>query len=156
MKSISILAAILATGALSAQGRPDELSARVILFGENTQTSSVQMGPGASDQANRQTGPGIRIMGQLGDESRWNWELGGRFSSSAHMVTNRDIATPPATPNILTATQVKVNYSYWLLGAAYMLPLGSAADLGLHLEGRGETINPQGPILHDQWRVGLH
>ena len=155
MKSISILAAILATGALSAQGRTDELSARVVLFGENTQTSSVQMGPGASDQANRQTGPGIRIMGQLGDESRWNWELGGRFSSSAHMVTNRDIATPPATPNILNATQVKINYSYWLLGAAYMLPLGPAADLGLHLEGRGETINPKGQYSTTNGGAGL-
>jgi hypothetical protein len=144
VKSISILAAILATGALSAQGQATDLNARVILFGEAIQTSGILLGPGAEDKANYQTAPGIRLMGRLDDDSRWNWELGGRFPSTAKMVTNRDIAIPPATPNVLNVSQVKVYYSYWTVGAAYLLPLGTAADLGFHLEGRAETINPKG------------
>lgn len=143
MKSLSILAAILATGALCAQERPTELNARVILFGESTQTSAVELGLGVKDQAAAQTGAGIRLMGQVTDDSRWFWELSGRFSSSAHMVTNRDISSvPPA--NILDATKVKIRYSYWSAGAGYLLPLGPSVDFGMHLEGRAETINPEG------------
>ena len=142
MKSLSILAAILATGALCAQESAEPLNARVILFGETTQTSSILLGQGVKDQAGYQTGAGIRFMGQI-DDSRWYWEVGGRFDSSAHMVTNRDISSAPPA-NVLDATQTKIHYSYWSIGGAYLVPLGSAVDLGLHLEGRGETINPKG------------
>jgi hypothetical protein len=140
VKSFSILMALLVAGSLSAQQRINDVSARVILFGETTQTSSIQLAPGVKDQANYQTGPGIRLMGQLDSDSRWNWELAGRFSSSAHMVTNRDIGGG----NVLDVTQTKINYSYWSVGAGYLLPLGPAVDFGMHLEGRNETINPKG------------
>jgi hypothetical protein len=132
--------ALLVAGSLSAQQRTNDVSARVILFGETTQTSGIQLAPGVKDQANYQTGPGIRLMGQLDSDSRWNWELAGRFSSSAHMVTNRDIGGG----NVLDVTQTKINYSYWSVGAGYLLPLGPAADFGMHIEGRNETINPKG------------
>jgi hypothetical protein len=143
VKSYCIPMALLVAGTLSAQQKTNDLSARVILFGETTQTSGVQLGPGAKDQANYQTGPGIRLMGQLDSDSRWNWELAGRFSSSAHMVTDRDISLAPPV-NVLNATQTKINYSYWSVGAGYLLPLGAAADFGMHVEGRNETINPKG------------
>jgi len=143
VKSLSILAAILTTGALCAQGRSEDLSARVILFGEAIQTSGVLLGQGVKDQANVQTGPGIRLMGRTSDDSNWFWELAGRFQSSAHMVTNRDISTAPPA-NVLDATKVKIYYSYWSVGAGYLFPLGPAADFGVHVEGRGETINPKG------------
>ncbi|MEI6472113.1 MAG: hypothetical protein WCO20_05670 [Holophagaceae bacterium] len=143
MKSLSILMAILVAGALSAQESANNLNARIIIFGESIQTRGVQLGPGVEDQADRQTGPGLRLMGRFADDSRWNWELAGRFQSAARMVTNRDIAAvPPA--NILNATRVKVDYSYWSVGAGYLLPLGNSVDFGMHLEGRAETINPKG------------
>ena len=148
MKSISILAAILATGALSAQDSANNLNARVILFGESIQTRGILLGQGVEDKADRQTGPGLRVMGRFAEGSRWNWELAGRFQSSARMVTNRVINAPPYTPenpaNVLDATKVKVDYSYWSVGAGYVLPLGDNVDFGLHLEGRAETINPKG------------
>lgn len=144
MKAISILAAILATGALSAQVKPNDISASLVLFGETIQTRPILLATGVEDQADRQTGIGFRFMFAVTDDSRWNCELAGRFSSSANMVTNRDISTPPATVNVLDVTKVKVEYSYWSVGAGYLLPLGTAADLGFHLEGRNETINPKG------------
>jgi hypothetical protein len=143
VKSIRILMALLVTGALSAQARPDDANARVILFAEAIQTSGVQLAPGVKDQANIQTGPGLRIMGQVASESPWYWELAGRFQSSSAMVTNRDISAT-ATPNVLNVTRTKVHYSYWSIGAGYLMPLGPVAELGFHLEGRGETINPNG------------
>ena len=144
MKSMSILLTLLvAVGSLAAQGRDEEANARVILFAEASQTSSLLLAQGVKDQANFQTGPGLRIMGQTSQGSPWWWELAGRFQSSARMITNRDISpTPPA--NVLNVTKTKVYYSYWSLGAGYLIPLGSVADFGLHLEGRGETINPKG------------
>jgi hypothetical protein len=152
VKSLSILAAALATGALCAQESADSLNASVILFGETIQTSGVLLGQGVKDQAGYQTGPGIRIIGQI-DESHWYWEVGGRFESSARMVTNRDISSTPP-PNVLDATQTKIHYSYWSLGGAYLLPLGNAVDLGFHLEGRGETINPKGQYSTTAGGVG--
>mgnify|MGYP001342179048 CR=1 FL=1 len=143
MKFMSIPVAMLVAGALSAQGISSDLNARVIVFGESTQTAGILLGQGIKDQAGYQTGAGIRIMGQVAQDSPWFWELAGRFSSSARMVTNRDISsTPPA--NVLDVTKTKVQYSYWSIGAAYLLPLGTMVDLGCHLDGRGETINPKG------------
>lgn len=152
MKSISILVALLATAALAAQEDQGPLNARVVVFGETIQTSGVLLGQGVKDQAGYQTGAGIRLVGQI-DESRWYWEVGGRFDSSARMETNRDISSTPP-PNVLDATQTKIHYSYWSIGGAYLLPLGSAVDLGLHLEGRGETINPRGQFSTTNGGVG--
>lgn len=143
MKSFSILMALLVSGSLSAQGRSGEANARVILFGEAVQTRGILLGQGVKDQANVQTGPGIRFMGQTSPDSPWYWELAGRFQSSARMVTNRDISSAPPA-NVLDVTKVRVDYSYWSVGAGYLIPMGSAADFGIHLEGRAETINPKG------------
>ena len=143
MKPRSILIALLVAGGLAAQQPSDGPMARVILFGESIQTRSILLGPGIQDQADRQAGPGIRLMGQFVADSPWVWELSGRFQSSARMATDRDIMVP-SSPNILDARGVKVYYSYWSVGAGYLLPLSHAVDLGLHLEGRAETINPKG------------
>ncbi len=148
MKPQSILMAMLVVGALSAQDSANNLNARVILFGESIQTRGILLGQGVEDQADRQTGPGLRVMGRFAEGSRWNWELAGRFQSSARMVTNRVINLPPYTAgnpaNVLDATKVKVDYSYWSVGAGYVLPVGDSVDFGVHLEGRAETINPKG------------
>ena len=143
MKSLSILMALLVAGSLAAQGRVETGNGRVILFGEAIQTAGVMLGPGVKDQATWQTGAGLRLMGQFDIDSPWYWELAGRFSSTAYMVTNRDIASAPPA-NVLDATKIRVQYSYWSFGAGYLLPIGPALDFGIHLEGRGETINPKG------------
>ena len=83
MKPQRILMAMLVVGALSAQDSSSGLSPRVLLFGESIQTRGIQLGPNAEDKANRQTGPGIRIMSRFADDSPWNWELAARFQSSA-------------------------------------------------------------------------
>lgn len=134
---------LLATGLLSAQIHINGAIARVVLFGEAIQTSDILLGQGVKDRANFQTGVGLRLMGQVALDSPWYFELSGRFPSSAHMVTNRDISSNPP-PNVLDATKIKIFYSYLSLGAGYLAPLGSAVDLGIHLEGRSETINPRG------------
>jgi hypothetical protein len=143
VKALSILTAILVTGSLLAQSRTDGPSARVLLFAESIQTRSILLGQGIEDQADRQAAPGVRFMGQFAAESPWVWELSGRFQSSAHMATDRDIMIP-SSPNILDARGVKIHYSYWSVGAGYLLPLSHSVDLGFHLEGRAETINPKG------------
>lgn len=135
--------ALVVSGTLCAQSTESKVSARVILFGEAIQTRSILLAQGISDQANFQTGPGIRLMGQITYDSPWCWELAGRFASKAYMVTNRDVATTPPA-NVLNMSNVRIEYSYWSVGAGYLLPLGQTADFGLHLEGRNETINPKG------------
>jgi hypothetical protein len=135
--------ALVVSGTLSAQITDSKVNARVILFGEAIQTRSILLAQGVTDQANFQTGPGIRLMGQTTFDSPWYWELAGRFSSKAYMVTNRDIATTPPA-NVLNMSKVRIEYSYWSVGAGYLFPLGQAVDFGLHLEGRDETINPKG------------
>lgn len=146
MKYFSLMTLTLAAAALSAQEVSPDLRTRVILFEESVQTRGILLAQGVSDQADRQAGTGLRLMGALGEESRWYWELAGRFPSSARMVTNHDIATVPPANN-LDATGVKIYYSYWSAGAGYLLPLGPSVDLGLHLEGRAETINPKGTYV---------
>jgi hypothetical protein len=143
VKFFSILTALVVSGTLSAQITESKVNARVILFGEAIQTGSILLAPGVKDQAGYQTGPGIRLMGQTTYDSPWYWELAGRFSSKASMVTNRDIATAPPT-NVLNMTKVRIEYSYWSVGVGYLIPLGQAVDFGIHLEGRDETINPKG------------
>lgn len=152
MKVKHILMTLLVAGSLSAQERED-LNARVILFAEAIQTRGILLANGVKDQANWQTGPGIRLMGQTSMDSPWCWEVAGRFLSNAHMVTNRDISTT-APANVLDVTKTKIRYGYWSLGAGYLIPLGQAADFGVHLEGRGETINPQGNYSTTSGGVG--
>ena len=140
MNSLSIVMALLVSGSIFAQQSTNGVNARVILFGESVPTSGILLASGLKDQASYQTGPGIRLMGQFDSDSPWVWELAGRFSSSAHMTTNRDVGSG----NVVDVTKIKINYSYWSVGAGYLLPIGPAVDFGMHLEGRNETINPKG------------
>jgi len=142
VKFANALMAMLVAGSLSAQST-DDINGRVILFGEAVQTRGILLASGVTDQANFQTGPGIRFMGQTTQDSWWYWEVAGRFLSSASMVTNRNIPTSSGEV-ALDMTKTKIRYGYWSLGAAYLIPLGQAVDFGLHVEGRGETINPEG------------
>ena len=76
MKSFSILMALLVAGSLSAQQRTNDVNARVILFGESVQTSGILLSQGVKDQANYQTGPGIRLMGYGATRPVFVLELG--------------------------------------------------------------------------------
>lgn len=143
MRPRSILIAFLVAGGLAAQQSSDGPMVQAMVFEESIQTRSILLGQGIEDQADRQAGTGIRLLGQFVADSPWVWELSGRFPSSARMTTDRDIMVP-SSPNILNAQGVKIYYSYWSVGGGYLVPLGTSADLGLHLESRAETINPKG------------
>ena len=143
MKALIFLLAIALSIPLSAQGRVTEGVGRILLFGEAIQTQGILLGQGIKDQADRQTGFGLRLQLNMAGESPWFGELSARFQSGAAMSTNRDISSvPPA--NILNVTKVQVDYSYWAVGAAYLIPLGASGGFGVHIEGRAETINPKG------------
>lgn len=143
MKPIRTLAALLLPALLGAQAPSREAIGTLVVFGEVVQTREILLAPGIGDQAARQTGPGLRLLGRIEDHPRWQWELVARFQNSERMVTHHDIASAPPA-NILDVTQVKVDYSYYGAGAGYLMPLSPATDLGFHLELRAETINPKG------------
>ena len=143
MKPVRTLAAFLLPALLGAQAPTREDPGTLLLFGEVVQTRSILLAPGIGDQAPRQTGPGLRLLGRVQDHPRWHWELVARLQNSERMVTHHDIASAPPA-NILDVRQVKVDYSYYGVGAGYLLPLSAATDLGFHLEVRAETINPKG------------
>lgn len=143
MKASNVLLALSLALPLSAQGRGTEGVGRIILFGEVIQTQGILLGQGIRDQADRQVGPGLRLQVSSSWDSRWFAELSARFQSGTAMATNHDISlVPPA--NILDVTKVQVDYSYWAVGAAYLIPMGASGGFGVHLEGRAETINPKG------------
>ena len=140
---VTMTAALLAGSLLVAQADDAKGRGRILVFGELNQTEPILLGAGVKDQPERQAAPGIRVMGAVTENGRWFYELAWRFDSAARMTTNRDISsTPPA--NVLDVTKTKVHYTYWSVGAAYLMPLGEHVTLGFHLEGRGETINPKG------------
>lgn len=136
MKIVNILGAMLVAGTLSAQ-EVGNLDARIQLFADMMRprqftyynlTSDVKTQPGT------QVGIGFRVLGELPYTTGWYYELGGRFDSSSNL--NLSDAT-------VNTTDIKVRYSYWSAGVAYLWHSGPVA-FGLHLEGRGEAISLQG------------
>lgn len=140
MKIAPVLAALLAAGALSAQENAN-LDARIQVFADVTQPRSFSYYNITSDvktEAGRQIGVGFRILGELPYTTGWYYELGGRFDSSS------TLGLRDAT---VDATDVKMRYSYWSAGFAYLWTKGPAS-FGLHLEGRGEAVSLQGEQFH--------
>ncbi len=140
---VTMTAALLAGSLLVAQADDAKGRGRILVFGEVIQTEPILLGQGVKDQPERQGAPGIRVMGAVTESGRWCYEVAWRFDSAAHMTTNRDISSAPPA-NVLDVTKTKVHYTYWSVGAAYLLPLGERVTLGFHREGRAETINPKG------------
>ncbi len=142
MKKISILAALLVVGSLSAQDSPSKMDARVMVFGEVMRPAKLSVDTGAStvaDQPEFQMGLGLRFMGEIVNAPRWYYELGGRFESSSRFSTNG------GTPH-LDLTKLQINYSYWVLGGGYLVPMGGQWSFGSHIELRGERIEVSGRV----------
>ena len=138
MKISSILMITLAAGALAAQDAP-KLDGRIQLFAELYRPAQivVAQSPGdIKDQPGRQTGVGLRFMGEVASHPGWYYELGGMLDASSTFSISM--------PGVIDLTDVKVTDSYWSLGAAYMGRIGEHLTLGAHLEGRGEYLRVQG------------
>lgn len=134
MKTLCTLA--LAACSLAAQ-EVGALDARIQAYGELTRPTAFNLTSAttpASDQADRQLGFGLRLLGELPYTNGWYYELGGRFDSSSKLGYN-SVA--------MDNTHVTVAYSYWSAGAAYLWSMGPAT-LGAHAEARGEAIRIEG------------
>lgn len=141
MKTLSTLALALAACTLSAQ-EVGALDARIQAYAELTRPSAFNLssaGAPVTDQADRQAGFGLRLLGELPFTNGWYYELGGRFDSSSRLGYNTAA---------MNNTDVTVSYSYWSAGAAYLWNLGPAT-LGAHAEARGEAIRLQGTQFKD-------
>ncbi len=137
MKIVPVLAALLVVGSLSAQ-ETGNLDARIQVFADVTQPRKFTYynvnNSDVKTEAERQVGVGFRILGELPYTTGWYYELGGRFDSSSNLQLK---------DTRVDTTDVKVRYSYWSAGLAYLWNAGPVA-FGLHLEGRGEALSLQG------------
>jgi len=140
VKSPSILILALAAGALGAQDAP-KLDGRIQLFAELTRPAEITVAlPDVKDQPKRQTGLGLRFLGEVSSYPGWYYEFGGMFDTSSNFTSSGAVGDN---------TGVKVSESYWSLGAAYMATLGEQLTLGAHLEGRGEAIRVTGASVEN-------
>ena len=146
MKISSILVLTLSAGTLVAQERGIELDSRVQLFGEMSRPVAITVVNSPAqiqDEPLRQTGLGIRFMGELASFPHFYYELGGKTASSSNFTLNG----PIGAGNSLNLTGVKVTESYWSLGTAYLMHPVPALSLGAHLEARGEALCAQGNVV---------
>jgi len=124
VKISSILIMALAAGSLGAQDAA-ALDGRFQVFVQQDRPSSIVIAqtPGnVTDQPKVQTGVGVRFMGELASAPGFYYELGGMLDAVSYFTFN----------------------DYWSLGAAYMAKFGEATTLGVHVEGRGESLRVQG------------
>lgn len=136
MKTLSLLAALVAATSLSAQETADTQEARLMLFVDLVRPMTLTVGSGVTDQPGNQIGGGLRFMGQVRPASRWFYELAGRPETSSNFSNIPSIGAD--------FSQVKVTYSYFSLGGGYLLPLSKNVDLGFHMEARSENVRVQG------------
>ena len=155
MNISNILIMGLAAGALGAQEAP-KLDGRVQLFAEISRPAQITVAqpspsPDLKDQPKRQTGLGIRFLGEVAAHPGWYYELGGMFNTSSKFTFNGQTAT-----GNLDLTNLKVTESYWSLGAAYMGRSGENLTWGAHLEGRGEYLRANGPVTYQSNTTNLN
>jgi len=139
VKTLSVLAAVLAVTGLSAQDASGSQEARLLLFGELVRPQKLDVGTGITDQASNQMGGGLRFMGQIKPGTHWFYELAGRLESSSNLSNIPGVG--------LDNSKVKVTWSYFSMGGGYLAPLGNNVDLGFHLEARSENIRIQGTTV---------
>jgi len=145
VKTSSILIMVLAAGTLSAQ-EASALDARIQVFVERYRPAQlvVDQSPGQTlDQAGWQNGVGVRFLGEIASAPGFYFEAGGMMDASSRFAFNGTVADGTS----LKLTDVKVTERYWSLGAAYLARFGAGASLGVHLEGRGETLSLQGQVV---------
>ena len=147
MKILSILTLALSAGSLCAQEPAFHLDARVQVFGEMTRPEPFRAaqvgGYDIRDQGLRQTGFGVRFLGELVSAPHFYYEVGGKLESSSRLTFNGPIPGGGS----LNLTDIKFSNSYWSLGMAYLATFGDNVALGLHLEGRGEALKAKGEVV---------
>lgn len=148
MKIQHILVIALGTGALLAQPPDVDMDGRVQLFYEFSQPVAITVvAPPASsadiqDKAARQSGIGVRFLGEIVSAPGWYYELGGRGTSSSDFQLNG-----PVSPTLaVNLTSVKVSNSYWSAGGAYIYRHNETLSLGAHAEIRGEALKAEGNL----------
>lgn len=146
MKIPTILVTALAAGSLCAQAPDKELDKRIQVFGEMIRPAAFTIFPGVQDQAQRSWGVGVRFMGEIASSRNWYYEIGGKLDSSSNLTFDGPTSALPGAP-VADLTDVKITSSYWSVGAGYLIPVGNAVALGLHLEGRGEALTAQGAVF---------
>ncbi len=140
MKIPSILIMALAAGSLGAQGAP-ALDGRGQVFVQQHRPSTIVVGQvpdNLTDQPKKQTGVGLRFMGELASAPGFYYELGGMFDAASNFTLDGPLGS---------LTGAKFTESYWSLGAAYLVKIGEASTLGVHLEGRGEALRLSGQAV---------
>lgn len=137
MKIYSVLIMALAAGALGAQEAP-RLDGRIQVFAEMSRPAEFTwaQSPDLKDQPKRQTGAGVRFLGELTSAPGWYYEVGGMLDASSNFTLS--------APGVLDVTNVQVTDSYWSLGAAYLGRIDENLTWGVHLEGRGEYLRIKG------------
>jgi hypothetical protein len=148
-----LLALALATGTLGLHAADLEQDARFQVFAEMSRpvAITVVIDPSLQDQPARQTGLGVRFLGELANAPGWYYELGGKTNSTSRFTLNG----PLGNGNSLDLTGVKFTDSYWSLGAAYMVHPWEPLTLGAHLEARGEALSAQGTVYQNLQGGGL-
>jgi hypothetical protein len=145
VKTLTLLAAVLVTGTLGAQSSAVQAEKRVQIFGEFSrphQFTLAQVNGDEKDQAASQVGVGLRLMGELPGTTNWFFEFGGKLESSSRLGFNQTVSGVS-----INSTDVKVHYSYWEVGGAYLWDLGSGLSLGAHLDLRSETLSAEGQFV---------
>ena len=150
MKTLTLLAAVLVSGALGAQ-TPATAEKRVQLFGEYSRPKQfilAQPNGDVRDQADTQLGVGLRFMVELPGTNDWFLEFGGKLDGSSRLGFKQNFLMPlPAVAVFINSTDVTVKYAYWEIGGAYVWDLGTGITVGAHLDLRSETLSAQGQIV---------
>ena len=150
MKTLTLMAVVLATGTLGAQSPAGQAEKRVQIFGEFSrpkQFTLAQPNGDVKDQADSQLGVGVRFLGELPGTNNWFFEFGGKFESSSKLGFNRSVPMASGPAISINSTDVSVKYSYWEVGGAYLWNFGGGLSLGAHLDLRSETLSANGQFV---------
>jgi len=140
-----ILAILAAQVSLFAQGYSRPLDLRFQVGAEKTRPyESLFYRTSEFDyisQADFQTGPLIRMLGELPVGRGFYYELGGRPETNSRLDFNTDI-----DGTYIDTQDVKIYYSYFSFGVGAMYNWNFGLSMGAHLEGRVERIISTGPL----------
>jgi len=96
-------------------------------------------------QPEEQIAPLIRMIGEMPGTMGFYYEIGGRFEGFSRLDYNRAYFD-----RRIDARDVKVSYSYFEVGVAYIFAARWGLSLGAHLEGRLERIKTSGLIYQNE------
>ncbi|MDR2561292.1 MAG: hypothetical protein LBC63_05945 [Holophagales bacterium] len=150
MKIQFIIAILAAQASLFAQGYSRPLDLRFQVGAEMTRPyeslffRDKAMGFDYISQADFQTGPLIRMLGEFPVGKGFYYELGGRPETDSRLDFNTTIENTD-----IDTHDVKVYYSYFSFGVGAMYNWNFGLSIGAHLEGRVERIVSTGPLYEN-------